>query len=859
MGSRDIKKIDKTILDNFYKLVHSQPDVRLTAAASTYKILDAMKKNKSDSFNEHLNYCVDRLVSGLASSRALARQGYGTLLLELLNNYQISTERLLSIAQQKFGNISNETSRDNLLGYFLLVSIILESGNHKKRKANSQQVEKIYKYLMQLKNIKSYFDYPVSKLLTSQYELFHPFLLAEIKPYFFGTDTKVTQTELLIISLCNKKEPLRDFINLDSAGFMNLSSTLLDDRLQRRPLHPIWIEYSKLIIKHLPQQFETFCTSFIFPVFFKPNHNELASMGLEFISVLLDSAENTNQIKSLLNDYVIRLLILSLRNKTTLQKHCIEFFKSLSVTFETTLKGDLKDNLEKHDIHYYILSRFTSAPGSVAFDEDSKSSSICNLLNNSSLRILNKHLDKLMALFNKKFGVEETKRIHLACARQMAHIIRRPQMNDELTTALKLARFLVVNTFFQRLPSKTESDTFWTENCIPKPTLDLDESIRAALRTSYHATMEHIVSGSTLQRIEQFGELVNYSDQLLKLDSIQPVERESSEELTDLWSNYMTCLSKHLKFVKKQKDSKQLLPITNLYYFYGLQIIEHSLDCKTQLQELAQSADEACKGDPNDGSWADVLTDQIIAILSATECPPWIRRFCVSIFGSLLPHISETSIDLLCDVVKAPIEGDEDELSDGEDEDMSTNGDKNVDEEDEEEEELSFDDGETSSEDEDAYYSADNDEDNNDDDDEDKMSVDSQGNENESESINGDEANDSEEDEEYLDDDQMMKMDSVLADMFKLNRVAKKQRKDPSFKLRCLDLMKKVVLKKHNDTEIMKKVLATIVPLATKSRKSAETRPIADKINTLIAKMPGKSKLNGLASPAILSGDKHKH
>lgn len=804
MIQRDIKKIDKTILDNFYKLVHTQQNVRLTAASSTYKILATLKKRKPNAFNEHLNYCIDRLVTGLASSRALARQGYGALLLELLNNYQISTERLLVIAQNKFGNISNETTRDNLLAYFLLITIVLESGNYKKGKSNIQCLEKIYKYLIQLKNIKSYFDYPVSKLLSSYYELFHVFLLADVPPHAFGADAKISQTELLVITLCNKKEPLRDFLNLDAPGLLNLSSSLLDEKMHRRPLHPIWMDHSRLVMKHLPQHFDAFCSKFLFPLFFKPNHNEHASLGLELISGLVVVAENTNLIRILLSDYVIRLLILSLRSRSSLYKYCVGFFKSLSQSFEKNLKCN--ESLA-HDRCYFILSRLTSAPGSVAFDEDSKSSSIASLLNSSSPNVLKRYLDKLITLLGKKFSTEEAKRFHQACAKQIAHIIQRPQMAEEHAITQKLAKFLLMNSLFKPKDSAADETTFWTENSIPQPISPRHDSTREALRRSYHATMGRIVSCTTIQRIELMSELVDFSNQLFKLDSLELVDEDSRKNISTLWSYYMTCLKRHRKLVMKQKESKQLLPITNLFMFYGLQIVEYGLDCKTQLDELAQSGEEACKGDPNDGSWADVLTDQIIAILSATECSPWIRRLCVSVFGSLLPHISETSIDLLCDVIRAPLEGGDD----GEDdESMSIDGEEN------------------------SSIKSDTHED------DEKMSVGGE----EDTLAGGDEeegegkGEEKEEEEEYLDDEQMMKLDSVLADMFKLNRVGKKKRRDPSFKLRCLDLVKKVILKKRNDSEIMKKILATLVPLEAKSRRSVETRPIADKISTLIQSCP---------------------
>lgn len=845
MTQRDIKKIDKTILDNFYKLVHSQPNVRLTAASSTYKILTGLKKKHLESFNEHLNYCIERLVTGLASSRALARRGYGTLLLELLNNYQVSTDRLLTIAQTKFGQISNETTRDNLLGYFLLISIILKSSNYKKGKSN-QYVEKIYKYLIQLKNIKSYFDYPVSKVLRDYHALFHPFLLADVPPHAFGSDTKVTHTQLLIIVLCNKKEPLKQLADIDNVGLMNLASALRDDRLQRRPLHPVIVEFCQFVADHRPEQFQSFCSDVIFPTLFKQNHNELASMGLELISTLLDSTKDPKVVKTLLSDYIIRLLILSLRSRNSLHKHCVEFFKSLNTLFEKLSKEEDSYGGEKQ---FLILDKLTGAPGSVAFDDDSKSCSINSLLNSASSHALIKYLNKLMELLSREFKDGIAERIHNACARQMSHIIKRPQMSEELATTLRLAKFLLVNSFFVPSTPQVQDKSFWESHCIPQPLKSINDSTRVALKSAYHATMEHLVSTcNTLQRIEQMNELIDYCNQLDKSKSLEYADKSSEVDRNELWKHYMSSLNGHRKFIKKLENSKPLYPITSLFLFYGLQIVEHSLDCKSQLEELEQSSQEALKEDPNDGSWADVLTDQIIAILSATECSPWIRKLCISIFGSLLPHISEMSIDLLCDALKSPLNG-EAECSD-EEEDGSE---MDVTDEDEDTSERPEDDNEDEDEDDDEEGDEDEDENSSDDDEsEDEEEVSDTSKDDVEMSVSdtaqhldrtNDDDGEGESEEEYLDDEQMMKLDSVIGDMFKLNRVGKKKRRDPSFKLRCLDLVKKVLVKKHNDAVIIDRILATIVPLAAKSQRSAETRAITDKINTMIAKIPGKSKL----------------
>jgi len=846
-----LSKIDKTILDNFYKLVHTKQDVRVRASLSTYKILSAMKGSRPSHFNEHLNYCVERLVSGLASSRALARRGYGALLLEILENHQVSTERLFTIAQQKFGNISNETTPDNLLGYFLLISIIIESGNYKRSKQNANLLEKMHKYLVNLVRIKSYFDYPVSSLLSRHYDIFHPHLLASLPPECFGSGIKISHTDLLSLVLCNKKQPMREFSDLDADSIDNLSTSLTSDRLQRRPLHPVWIEYSALLMSRMPKQFESFYEKILAPTFFKPNHNELASMGLELAACLLERTEDANIIRTILNDYIVRLLILSQRSKSPLSQYCVSFFKNLSKSFEQSLKenSEAQNESNAETRQFCILNTLTSAPGSVAFDEDSKSLSIVNLLNHCRPEVLIKYLDKLTAILCKSFPANTGKRLHVACAKQIAHILQRPQMTmtDQTETTKRTTKFLIINCMFDSVSMNEKGSKFYATHGIPPFIEHLDPAVRVALKSTYHAAMAHLVATcSTLQRIEILGQIVDFCEQLF---SVAKVEfRDENSKTGDLWPKYYSHLTGYRKLSESSENSKILYPISNLYLFYGLQVIEYGLDCIAHLDELDQSSKEALKNDPNDGSWADVLTDQIIAILSATECSPWIRKICVSVFGSLLPHVSETSIDLICEALTSTLEGDDCDLEDEEEE--SDDADSEDSEEDDEDSEEGSD-GENSDEifedaedmqDEEVEAS-----------DGDRMSV-QEDNEQEKDSAKGDsdenveeetkekDGSEDDDDEEYLTDEQMMKMDSVIADMFRLNRIGKKQRRDPSFQLRLLDLVKKILAKKRNDAEVVRKILASIGPVAAKTRKSAELRPIASKIDKMMSKISKKNK-----------------
>lgn len=839
-----IDKIDKTILSNFYKLVHAQPNVRLTAAASTYKILGNLKEKNPQKFNENLNYVVERLVSGLASSRGFARQGYGTLLLEILRAYQISTDRLFVIASQKFGQINRESSRDNLLGYYLLITIVMESKNYKKSKSNEQYLEKIYRTTVILMNTKSYLDIPTSNILIKDHLVFYPFMIEDIPQHAFGSDSRLTTKELLIILLCNKKEPLRELNNMDNQGVLNLFVPLTDEKLQRQPIHPIFMETCLFFSTHRPQCFDKFYTNIISPTFFKAKHNELASMGFKLTSDLLKSIDDTEIIKIILSEHLIKTVILSLRNRTSLYKPVLEFFEVIKASF-ALVSDTASAKAVNVDKQYTILLKLTTNPGSIAFDEDSKTSCLNSLLAVSNPATLKKYALRLTNVLFKTPSQSDRPLVQLSCARQIAHILRRTQLNDEKSFTCKLIKFLLVNSLFKFDINRDTDESFWKAESLPKPTRELEDSVIDSFRSSYHSGLEHMISVSdSVQRIQQLDELVNFTDKLFKLESATHIGDKSADntKTEELWSLYKKVLAKHRKLVAKNEGVKLLYPITTLFLFYGLQIVEYSFDCSANLDELVQSSIEVLKADPADGSWADILTDQIIAILSATECKPWVRTLCVSVFGSLLPHISQTSIDILCDALKSTSTCDA-----GSDEECS-----GVDSEDDDsdEDDMSVDDesGEclSPSDEEDSSASADHLVDEVEPEVEHsspfqrkKKKSSTSGSVVEMEGVD-DESDDCE--EEYLDDEQMMKLDSVIADMFKLNRATNNKKKDDAeFKLRCLDLIKKIVLKKHSDKETIDSILSTIIPLANRSSKLQETRPIKTKVISILSKMPGKN------------------
>uniref|UniRef100_A0A915PSG0 Gamma-aminobutyric acid receptor subunit beta n=1 Tax=Setaria digitata TaxID=48799 RepID=A0A915PSG0_9BILA len=140
--------ISQDLLDRFYDLADFEENRRHTAILS---ILDQFEKNGS--------YCIERLVAGLASSRAAARLGYSNALTIILSSFgkDWPIEMLLKLADEKLP--LNKESPGSVLGQHLLHLALVNSN------AYSQALCEIGKREMSLAEKQSGLSYAITDLL----------------------------------------------------------------------------------------------------------------------------------------------------------------------------------------------------------------------------------------------------------------------------------------------------------------------------------------------------------------------------------------------------------------------------------------------------------------------------------------------------------------------------------------------------------------------------------------------------------------------------------------------------------------------------------------------------------------------
>ncbi|KAK5974626.1 hypothetical protein GCK32_006179, partial [Trichostrongylus colubriformis] len=109
------------VLNEFYDLVELDANKRFNAIGRL------IIKSKSDSST--VNYCIERLVTGLSSPRGAARFGYSAALVVLLSEHHESwtVEKLFELADKKLDLHDKESGSANAIGRHMLACAIFQS------------------------------------------------------------------------------------------------------------------------------------------------------------------------------------------------------------------------------------------------------------------------------------------------------------------------------------------------------------------------------------------------------------------------------------------------------------------------------------------------------------------------------------------------------------------------------------------------------------------------------------------------------------------------------------------------------------------------------------------------------------
>ena len=97
------------VMQLFWQLAELDEQTRVSAASTLIVHLVSAQKEQPG-LNGELEYCLTRLVKGLASSRLAARQGFAMALIEVLSNIEavncFTTPKVSSVSCRCLANLS---------------------------------------------------------------------------------------------------------------------------------------------------------------------------------------------------------------------------------------------------------------------------------------------------------------------------------------------------------------------------------------------------------------------------------------------------------------------------------------------------------------------------------------------------------------------------------------------------------------------------------------------------------------------------------------------------------------------------------------------------------------------------------
>ncbi|CAI5445966.1 unnamed protein product [Caenorhabditis angaria] len=190
------------ILDAFSKLAELNQNDRKDAL----KAISEQKEALSDS--EVNKYCVERLITGLASTRAAARVGFSTGLLMLLTSEAGESwtySKLVEIANKKMDLSDKTIASSHAVGHYLFLAAIVHSSKYK-----DDEITKIVEHAKRIWEISPSLTFSLYKLLADFSLLlkdkdFVKFASSSIEPLLESTNTVYTPENITLSLLLRKK------------------------------------------------------------------------------------------------------------------------------------------------------------------------------------------------------------------------------------------------------------------------------------------------------------------------------------------------------------------------------------------------------------------------------------------------------------------------------------------------------------------------------------------------------------------------------------------------------------------------------------------------------------------------------
>ncbi|KAH9529489.1 Myb-binding protein 1A [Dermatophagoides farinae] len=847
-GRKSNANCNQIILDHFWHLSGSSEERR---CRSVQIIVQNLTKQISNNQYNDLSYCLDRLIRGLTSSREFSRHGFCILLTELLQHFPEHTDvaDVIKIAEKEFGHFKSDFDSELTIAWTLFISCLLKS----KRITNDTDKEiitKLFENLFLIGCKKDYVEIIVCSLMNSFYEIF-----SDDKELFqeIVVDRLMKMDEhgnmlfkTYLILLCfqrfklSKEYIVKNVYKSNSKDFTNIIKLIKETSKFQPNIHPI-IELFTVLIKQIDgDNLDEYFAKLIEGIF-KVDMVK-TSLGFDIIPIMLDNVSHHSQIKTILSPTVIRLLIQTLSNKQhPLNKAALVLCNRLE-NYSLKIKDQTSLQIE-------FARCFIEKPGSINFDELSRSKLLFNILKNFSNDSIKEWISILMDLMIKQDNVVASDFYRVRCLQQITHLLKCYTGDDEFL--MKNCKIFLVFTYFERFSEDLILDNDSGEK-LKRFKYPISEKLRRQFKSSFQNVIVHLYAiSSTVSTnsgsITFKNKLANQIEMLTQLkDFIMVLIKDKKLELVNKQISMKkfreVLLEINEKFDSIKTEENKCYVFRLFYLHFLIESFENLSDIQTILPDFNECfnrafSDKNPKEKSSDPLWSDVLVDLLISLITKSKST---KNIILMTFKYLVPFISPIGIQSLNEafVNDGTIEFEDEDMDDEEDDDD--------------------DDGDGEMETTDQIVDTDEDDDEDDDVlEDDTEPVDDEFKKNVLKALGSaaEHDDDGDDSDEVLSDSEMFKLDESLAQVFKQKYGEKKRQAEKasmikSFKLRVLDLIK-ILIDHHPklSVEIVFTILTNIFNFLKSNHSSKNMTALNNKCQQLLQQI---SKTN----PVFIENEK---
>ncbi|XP_078335491.1 myb-binding protein 1A-like protein [Crassostrea virginica] len=866
MSSKNPKvahKVDKSILNKFWQLAECNQTKIIQASKELTEELSRRQIDES-CISDELQYSINRLVKGLASSRQSARHGFSVALCQILRNFPgIDVDMILGAVAEhlKFTQKESRSEQGNiLLGKVLAYMTLVQSGRI--TSATQEHVQKIVQSLVQVCQkrtfLKQISTYAIS-LIVSQVntEIFKSAVWSEIEAELTQGWAGCSPDTLMLLLACQKYHPkIMDKTFLKT--YWGSTKVFCAENLKH-----IW-SVVKLSVDYFPvihlindqiiQQLTTSKLSFMEfwtegrDVLFGKEHHSSVNVGLYLMTKMLPHLKTSEEIECLLTASVVKVLVKIIDGK---QKKKNPVYESAS-QFINGLVTYVKSS-ENAENSIKVLHCFyeTQCPKGASLTK-----SLETIIQSLSAVAAKQYGENLMKVFKKYIKEPRENMVGIQhVATQVRILVTLPSTSADHTWQLRLLQFLGLHSFWTVIAKSTEIPhcSYCTNPMEDKLRRPLQDNFFKALSNLLIYNTEKSKTSSLDAFLDTVCQLCKYFQDLIEAIEVVSLVMDFTDDEREQWLKTVVCLMgmQGKSATKSPERSDLYRAFVLLFVFHAVHLFTSKENAVSALQDIhvcynkavkhkRRSTVKSAKAEPE---WIEVVTELLLSMMS--QGSNFARLAAKTTFSCLTDHVTPDSLGLITDVLKLE-KGDENAPISFEDEDMM----EDVSDMEDVEEENGILEEEEEKSDEESGSEAESDEE----DEEEEGEVDEEFR-NAVKSALGDavDKSDSEDESEPdLDDDAMFKFDEALVQVFKNMRKTKeaeaKENKKQllAFKSRVLDLVE-ILVKSQPPADLTLDLIFPLLELlsSTEKHKEGPELDLGKRAGNMFRLLYKKAKIHG--------------